>query len=69
MAKLVVTFRGYGRVEFRGAVEDVQSLADRMRDAMQQTVDTIVTHELDQEPRSFLCSEIVDLHPVERDEE
>ncbi|MHC4470667.1 MAG: hypothetical protein ACYTDY_04410 [Planctomycetota bacterium] len=68
MARLVVTFRGFGRVEFRGPVSEVESLADRIRDAMTASVDAIISHDLDQEPKSFLCSEIVDLHQVEPEE-
>ena len=69
MAKLQVTFRGHGRVEFTGAEADVGALMERIRHAMRQNVDTVVTHDLEQEPRSFLCSEIVDLHPVVPDAE
>ena len=69
MATLRVTFRGYGRVEFSGPDDEVRALFERIRDAMRQTVDGIVSHDLEQEPRSFLCSEIVDLHPVAMDAE
>jgi hypothetical protein len=65
MARLEVTFRGEAPTVFTGPRQKILELAERIRDAMTLTVDTIITHDLETEPRSFLCSEIVNLHPVE----
>jgi hypothetical protein len=65
MARLQVTFRGEQPTVFEGPPEKVRELESRIHAAMSGSKDVIISHDLDTEPRSFLCSEIVDIHPVE----
>jgi len=65
MTKLIVTFRDHRRAEFEGPEEEVAALEARIREAMSGSMDTVISHDFDVEPKDFLCSDVAQIHTEE----
>ena len=63
--RLQLTLHGRDELVFEGDPERVRAFAAKVRDAMTKRVDTILTHDFDLEPKSFLCSEIANVSEIE----
>jgi hypothetical protein len=62
MPSLIVTFRDRSSVRFTGSTRKIEEFASRIRAAMMRSVDSVISHDFDAEPRDFLCSDVAYIH-------